>query len=368
MNPVDINIKVVPEAASPATNSAAEIDEDTRSFEQVLSSQISSETEADFSAEIAKEDSEKVAQDPPKLTHSENSKAEVLIGMVTSQILHSERLQVATAEEVMSDETAPLQQSGTNAMPEQIKDQRLRPATQAVSEDASTHYSEIFLKASPQTGVLMKSGTDKDQTATLVGGLMTASFAENSLDSGVMPLNISPLNSAALLSTPTASAVFTIATNAIHTSISAPITSHAWGEQLVQQIKHFSLERIGLAEIQLTPQDLGPIRVEIALDKNEASIHFSAQHQETRDALSQHMNRLRESLAEVGMQLQSATTGSYSEGQAFSFFQQQARERNNDHKHQMNANQNAHEEEGRTSSITITLNKSTGRSSIDLFA
>jgi flagellar hook-length control protein FliK len=367
MNPVDINIKVVPEAASPATNSAAEIDEDTGSFEHVLSRQISSETEADSSAEMAKEDSEKAAQDSPKSSNSENSKAEVLIGMVTSQILHSERLQVATAEEVTSDETVALQQAGTNTIPEQIKNQRLRPTTQALSEDASTHYSEIFLKASSQTGVLMKSGADKDQTAALVGGLMTASFAENSLDSGVASLNISPLNSAALLSTPTASGVFTIATNEVHTSISAPITSHAWGEQLVQHIKQFSLDRIGLAEIRLTPQELGPIKVEIALDKNEASIHFSAQHEETRDALSQHMNRLKESLAEVGMQLQSVTTGSYSEGQAFSFFQQQERERNNDQRHKLNASVNAGVEVSSPGLITITPNRNSDRSNIDLF-
>jgi flagellar hook-length control protein FliK len=368
MNPADMNIKAFPEAAPPNTHNAAEIDEDTRSFEHVLSSQISSETESDSSEEIAKEGDEKAEQDPPKLSNSENSKAEVLIGIVTRQMLHSERLQAPASEQVASDETIFLKQTGCYAISEQIKDQRLRPATQALSEDASTHYSEIFLKAFPQTAVAMKSGMDKDQTAALVGSLMTASVSENSLDSGVMPLNISALNSTALLSTATASGVFTIASNAVHTSISAPITSHAWGEQLVQQIKQFSLEKIGFAEIQLTPQELGPIRVEIALDKNEASIHFSAQHQETRDALSQHMNRLKESLAEVGVLLQNASTGSYSEGQAFSFFQQQARERNNDHKHKLNANQNTHAEAEKTGSITVALNRSTGRSSIDLFA
>jgi flagellar hook-length control protein FliK len=155
--------------------------------------------------------------------------------------------------------------------------------------------------------------------------------------------------------------------NPVQTTISTPLQHQTWGEQMVQQIKQFTLEKIGVAEIKIAPQELGPIRVEIALDNNDAAIHFAAQQQETRDALLHHMNRLKEALSEAGVQLQSATTGSFSNGQAFSFLQQQSRERNSGSNYQSSSGLASLAETSILPPSAANTPIKSGRSGVDLF-
>lgn len=153
------------------------------------------------------------------------------------------------------------------------------------------------------------------------------------------------------------------------TWLPTPMHSPAWGEHMVQQIKQFALERIGVAELRLNPQELGPIRVEIALDQQQAAIHFSAQQAETRDALTQQLPRLREVLAEAGLQLQNATTGSFSDGQAFAFMQQQARERRQESRGD-NSVSNATDLAAVSSptALGVASQRAAARGGVDLFA
>lgn len=165
-------------------------------------------------------------------------------------------------------------------------------------------------------------------------------------------------NSAASGVTPTTSATLT-----------TPLQSQAWGNQLVQQVKQFVLEGIGVAEIRLNPQELGPIRVEIALDNKQAAIHFSAQHTDTRDALNQNFARLREVLADAGLNLQNASTGSFSDSQAFSFMQQQ-RERNASSNNPRSSNLTSATPDMMPSTVGATTQTTSTRrpSGVDLFA
>ena len=57
------------------------------------------------------------------------------------------------------------------------------------------------------------------------------------------------------------------------------------------------------AEIRLTPAELGPLRVQVAVDDGAAHVTFHAQHAVTRDAIEQALPRLREMLAESGLSL-----------------------------------------------------------------
>lgn len=99
--------------------------------------------------------------------------------------------------------------------------------------------------------------------------------------------------------------------------------SNAWANEVTHKVRHFVLEKIEIAELQLNPPDLGPIRVEIALDQGHAAIHFCAARDDVRDALAQNVGNLRDSLSQAGVALQSATTGSFGEGAAFAFMQRQ---------------------------------------------
>jgi len=65
------------------------------------------------------------------------------------------------------------------------------------------------------------------------------------------------------------------------------------------------LVREGLqgAELTLNPQELGPIRIELAIDGDAASIGVIAANAETRGAIEQALPRLREMLSAQGLQL-----------------------------------------------------------------
>ena len=75
------------------------------------------------------------------------------------------------------------------------------------------------------------------------------------------------------------------------------------------------------AEVQLSPQDLGPIRVKIEMDGAQARVQMSADVQSTRDALQQAMPQLSEQLGQVGLSL---TGGGVSDQPAFQQSQAQA--------------------------------------------
>ena len=167
----------------------------------------------------------------------------------------------------------------------------------------------------------------------------------------------------------TANATASGVTPMVSTTLTTPVQSATWGNELVQQIKQFVLEGIGVAELHLNPQELGPIRVEIALDNKQAAIHFSAQNADTRDALNQNFARLRDSLADAGLNLQNASTGSFADSQAFNFMQQQ-RERGTPGSNYRGSNL-SNSPEDIASNVIGALNPSSttrSRSGVDLFA
>lgn len=93
----------------------------------------------------------------------------------------------------------------------------------------------------------------------------------------------------------------------LHTSIDVPVRDAAWAEQLGERVQLMANSRLQTAEIRLTPAELGPVRVQIAVDDGTANVTFQAQHAITRDVIEQALPRLRELLAESGLTLNQAS-------------------------------------------------------------
>ena len=90
---------------------------------------------------------------------------------------------------------------------------------------------------------------------------------------------------------------------------------------LGQQIDVWMKGGVQHAEVQLSPQDLGPIRVKIEMEGAHARVQMSADVQSTRDALQQAMPQLSEQLGQVGLSL---TGGGVSDQPTFQQSQAQA--------------------------------------------
>ena len=72
-------------------------------------------------------------------------------------------------------------------------------------------------------------------------------------------------------------------------------------------------QRVGHAEIRLNPEHVGPIEVRVQLDGEQVRAEFHSAHAEVRQAIEASLPRLRELLAQHGLQLGQADVG---QGQA----------------------------------------------------
>lgn len=74
-----------------------------------------------------------------------------------------------------------------------------------------------------------------------------------------------------------------------------------------ERILMMSAGNLQVAEIQLDPPELGSLQVRLQIQHEQVSLSFSSPHAAVRDALEQQMPRLREMLAEQGLNLENST-------------------------------------------------------------
>lgn len=79
----------------------------------------------------------------------------------------------------------------------------------------------------------------------------------------------------------------------------------AVGDKLVWMVN----QKHQVAQLHLNPPDLGPLKIAISLDQNQASAQFFSAHASVREALEVAMPRLREMLADSGITLGNTSVG-----------------------------------------------------------
>ncbi|HYF58834.1 MAG TPA: flagellar hook-length control protein FliK [Burkholderiaceae bacterium] len=85
--------------------------------------------------------------------------------------------------------------------------------------------------------------------------------------------------------------------------VTVPVPDPRFGEALGERVTWLVREGLQSAELTLNPLELGPIRIELRLDGDAATIGFSALQAETRGAIEQALPKLRELLSQQGLQL-----------------------------------------------------------------
>jgi len=112
--------------------------------------------------------------------------------------------------------------------------------------------------------------------------------------------------SAAAASAPAAAAPAASPPAAPAAPLQHPVGTQAWNDELGARLAMLVDRGEQLATLQLTPEELGPVEVRIALREGEATVWFTAQAGETRAALEQALPRLRELFAASGLALSHA--------------------------------------------------------------
>ena len=88
--------------------------------------------------------------------------------------------------------------------------------------------------------------------------------------------------------------------------IPARVGSQAWDNQVSQRIVYM-IGKEQAATLTLNPPDLGPVQIVLNVSNDQASVAFSAEHMEVRQALENALPRLREMMSESGIALNNAT-------------------------------------------------------------
>ena len=86
-------------------------------------------------------------------------------------------------------------------------------------------------------------------------------------------------------------------------TLQQPIGSERWNNELGQTVNLMVRADQGGATLHVTPPDLGPIDVKIDMAGDKATLTFTVQNSDTRNALENAMPRLRDLLADGGIAL-----------------------------------------------------------------
>lgn len=142
-----------------------------------------------------------------------------------------------------------------------------------------------------------------------------------------------------------------------------PLNKEMAADQLAERVQMMMSKNLKNIDIRLDPPELGRMHIRMNMQGDGATVHFTVANQHAREALEQTMPRLREMLAQQGIQLgdtsvqqQSAGQQQRYTGQEQSGFGQSAR------------NERLNSEENLDTDIKLDLNVATKRDGISYYA
>ncbi len=89
-------------------------------------------------------------------------------------------------------------------------------------------------------------------------------------------------------------------------TLSSQVGSSAWTDELGAKVTWMAGQGIESASLQLSPEHLGPLQVNISVHDGQASVWFGAAQPDTRAALQQSLPQLRQLFANQGLTLTDA--------------------------------------------------------------
>jgi flagellar hook-length control protein FliK len=95
--------------------------------------------------------------------------------------------------------------------------------------------------------------------------------------------------------------------------IPVPVQQPGWDQALAQRVQWMVGKQMQGAEIKLTPPNLGTLEVRVSVNHDQTSVSFTSPHASVRDAIETAMPRLRELLADNGLNLANVNVSEHSQ-------------------------------------------------------
>lgn len=194
---------------------------------------------------------------------------------------------------------APLQLPAQKAGGEQVVDDA---AIEATPRDIHSHSTS--LKAEP---VALKAATDKETLAAAIAADAPKFEMPKVVNAAETPTALAALQ--------TTNATSRLEQAAAPVQLHQPVGSQAWNTELGHNLSVLIKGDQARASLMVTPPEMGPIEVQIDLSGDQATINFAVQQTDTRQALENALPRLREMLAESGIDLGQSQVNQQSAGQ-----------------------------------------------------
>jgi flagellar hook-length control protein FliK len=101
-------------------------------------------------------------------------------------------------------------------------------------------------------------------------------------------------------------------TSALPPAISVPLKNPQWSDELSNRVMWMVQHDVQTANIKINPPHLGPLEVQISMNKDHVDVSFNSHHAAVNEALDASMPKLKEMLGSSGLQLGSANVAHHS--------------------------------------------------------
>lgn len=264
---------------------------------------------------------------------------------------------VATAAQQVSAQAA--SQSANNALTDKAAMLHANNAHAAL--DPSLTAQSLAMNATPaatkasSTDALLKAGAG----AAALSGLGKAGAKEDSKDSTLAQQIAS---AAGAQGTATVGSAPTRAE--IQAAQQAPLqlTKELANEQVAEKVQMMMSKNLKNLDIRLDPPELGQMKIRMTMNNDVANVHFTVSNQQAREVIEQTLPRLREMLAQQGLQLADSSVQQQSSGQG------QDRYNNGEQQSGTNRTNDGQGDENLDSGSNLELNVASKRDGISYYA
>jgi flagellar hook-length control protein FliK len=160
------------------------------------------------------------------------------------------------------------------------------PTAEVLKANAADSLPSMTVALPESPAELPASGTQQSQSAPQSGNSAQAA--------------VQAAASALRDATPAAAAAASVPAQA---TLRESVGTARWADELGNRLVLMSVRGQQHGSLTLTPEHLGPVEVQISMNRDTANVWFGAQHADTRTALAEAMPRLRELLAASGISL-----------------------------------------------------------------
>ena len=183
------------------------------------------------------------------------------------------------------------------------------PSSQA--EDRTPHLSVTTVGAAKAAAVAAVSPADEAAAMTVGTGQTLA--ADTVIPNAALPLGAAN----AMAPNPASTAVSNAAASAPANPLLAPeVGSGEWGKALGRQVIQLGQAGQQVAELQLNPPGLGPLKVTLNMDEHQMQAMFVSAHASVRAAVEAALPQLRATLADNGISLGNTSVSADNQQQA----------------------------------------------------